>query len=295
MTQPIHVKVNGQNYIFEIQPWQTLLEVLREKLKLIKTKEGCGVGECGSCAVLMNRKAVNSCLVLAVDADGKDILTAEGLSDDVEYHPFNEALIGQGSMRASTEAPGRKEQQEFFTFCHVCPGHCSVKATLEDGKVVDIMPDRESGLPNELCPVKKGRFSIPEVLNHPDRLKYPQKRAGDRGAGKWERISWDEALDTIAKKLLALKETYGPESVAFGLGEPKGLEFAFAQRLASVFGTPNVVTPGWCCGIPSGMASTLTYGWNCVPDEEHSPRLMVLWAINNNHTSGGIRRETFER
>jgi anaerobic selenocysteine-containing dehydrogenase len=166
---------------------------------------------------------------------------------------------------------------------------------VEDGKVVDIVPDKESGLPNELCPVKKGRFSIPEVLHHPDRLKYPQKRVGARGKGKWERISWNEALDTIAQKLLTLKEAYGPESVAFGLGEPKGLEFAFAQRLATVFGTPNVVTPGWCCGIPSGMASTLTYGWNCVPDEEHPPRLMVFWAVNNNHTSGGIRRETFER
>jgi len=295
MKHQIHVKVNGQPHAFDVEPWQTLLEVLRENLKLIKTKEGCGVGECGSCAVIMNRKAVNSCLVLAVDANGKDILTAEGLAEDAEYHPFNEALIGQGSMRVSFEPPGSKSQHEFFTFCHVCPGHCSVKAIVEDGKVVDIIPDKESGLPNELCPVKKGRFSIPEVLHHPDRLKYPQKRVGARGEGKWERISWYEALDTIAQKLLTFKETYGPESVAFGLGEPKGLEFAFAQRLASAFGTPNVVTPGWCCGIPSGMASTLTYGWNCVPDEEHPPRLMVLWAINNNHTSGGIRRETFER
>ena len=295
MTQQIRVNVNGQACTFDVEPWYTLLEVLRENLKLIKTKEGCGVGECGSCAVIMNKRVVNSCLVLAIDANGKDILTAEGLAEDVEYHPFNEALIGQGSMRASAEAPGSKSQQEFFTFCHVCPGHCSVKATLEDGRVVDIVPDRESGLPNELCPVKKGRFSIPEVLNHPDRLKYPQKRIGARGEGKWERISWDEALDTIAQKLLTLKEAYGPESVAFGLGEPKGLEFAFAQRLASAFGTPNVVTPGWCCGIPSGMASTLTYGWNCVPDEEHLPSLIVLWAVNNNHTSGGIRREAFER
>ena len=293
--QQIRLKVNGQPYRFDVFPWQTLLEVLRESLKLIKTKEGCGVGECGSCAVIMNKKVVNSCLVLAVDADGKEILTAEGLAEDSEYHPFNEALIGQGSMRVSFEPPGSKSQQEFFTFCHVCPGHCSVKAIVEDGKVVDIIPDKESGLPNELCPVKKGRFLIPEVLHHPDRLKYPQKRVGARGEGKWERISWDEALDTIARKLLTLKETYGPESIAFGLGEPKGLEFAFAQRLASALGTPNVVTPGWCCGIPSGMASTLTFGWNCVPDEEHPPRLMVLWAINNNHTSGGMRRETFER
>ena len=295
MKQQIRLKVNGQDHTFDVEPSDTLLEVLRENLKLIKTKEGCGVGECGSCAVIMNKRAVNSCLILAVDANGKEIVTAEGMAEDQEYHPFNEALISQGSLRASFEKPGSKTQQEFFTFCHVCPGHCSVKATVEDGKVVDIVPDKESGLPNEFCPVKKGRFSIPEVLHHPDRLKYPQKRVGARGEGTWERISWDEALGTIAGKLSEFKEKYGPESVAFGLGEPKGLEFAFAQRLASAFGTPNVVTPGWCCGIPSGMASALTYGWNCVPDEEHLPRLMVLWAVNNNHTSGGMRRETFER
>jgi anaerobic selenocysteine-containing dehydrogenase len=82
-----------------------------------------------------------------------------------------------------------------------------------------------------------------EIFTHPDRLKYPMKRAGERGEDKWERITWDEALDTIAKKLLELKEKYGPESVAFGIGEPKGLEFAFSQRFASAFGTPNVVTP----------------------------------------------------
>lgn len=295
MAQQIRLTVNGKDYTFEVEPWDTLLEVLREELKLVKTKEGCSVGECGSCAVLMDKKAVNSCLILAVDADGSEILTAEGLAEDLEYHPFNEALMSQGAMRASIAPPGSRPQQEFFTFCHVCPGHCAVKATVEDGKVVDIMPDRESGLPNELCPVKKGRLSIPEVLNHPDRLKYPMKRAGKRGEGKWERISWDEALNTIATTMLDLKEKYGPESVAWGLGEPKGLEFAFAQRFATAWGTPNVITPGWCCGIPSGMASALTYGWNVVPDEEHPSKMVVLWAINNNHTSGGMRRETFER
>jgi anaerobic selenocysteine-containing dehydrogenase len=170
-----------------------------------------------------------------------------------------------------------------------------VKATVEDGKVVDIAPDRESGLPNELCPVKKGRLSIPEVLAHPDRLKYPLKRMGERGEGKWERISWDEALDTIATKLMAYKAQYGPESVAWCLGEPKGLEFAFAQRFATAFGTPNVITPGWCCGVPSGMASALTYGWNVVPDEEQPSKMVVLWAVNNNHTASGMRREAFER
>lgn len=294
MKQRIQLTVNGEAYKFEVEPWQTLLEVLRDNLKLTRTKEGCSVGECGSCAVIMDRKAVNSCLVLAVDADGKKIVTAEGLAEEAEFHPFHEALVSQGAMRVSFESPGTKPRQEFFTFCHVCPGHCSVKATVEDGKVVDIAPDMESGLPNELCPVKKGRLSIPEILGHHDRLKYPQKRVGARGEGKWERISWDEALDTITRKLTELREKYGAECVAFGLGEPKGLEFAFAQRFATVFGTPNVVTPGWCCGVPSGLASTFTYGWNCIPDEEYLPRLIVLWGININHTSGGMRRESLE-
>ena len=77
------------------------------------------------------------------------------------------------------------------------------------------------------------------------------QRIGDRGEGKWERISWDEALDTIAAKFKAIKDKYGPEAVAFGLGEPKGMEFAYAQRFASAFGTPSVVTPAWFCGVAS--------------------------------------------
>src|SRR5450759_4264436 len=294
MKRQIQLKVNGEDYTFEVEPWDTLVEALRDNLKLMKTKEGCGVGECASCAIIMDKKAVNSCLVLAIDANGKSIITAEGLAEDAEYHPFGDALIGEGSMRVSFDAPGSKTQQEFFTFCHVCPGRCSIKATLEDGKVVDISPDKESGLPNEQCPVKKGRFSIPEVLSHPDRLTYPMKRVGARGEGKWERISWDEALDTVAEKLLTLKEQHGPESVAFGLGEPKGLEFAFAQRLASAFGTPSVVTPGWSCGVPKAMAGAFTYGSPVVCDGDHLPALIVMWGANMNQTTGGFRRENLE-
>jgi thiosulfate reductase/polysulfide reductase chain A len=67
---------------------------------------------------------------------------------------------------------------------------------------------------------------------------------GPRGSGQWERISWDEALDTIAERLKQYRADFGPESVAMCLGEPKSMEFAFAQRFASMFGTPNVITPG---------------------------------------------------
>ena len=295
MPRQITMKVNGESQTFAANAWDTLLDLLRDNLKMMKTKEGCGVGECGSCAVIVNKKAINSCLMLAGDADGAVVVTAEGLADDMEYHPFVDNLIGEGSLRVTPVAPGSVTRKEVFTFCHVCPGRCAIKAVIEDGRVVDILPDKESGLPNEQCPVKKGRMSIPEVLTHPQRLTHPMKRAGAKGEGKWQRISWDEALDTIAAKMLALKDEYGPEAVAFGLGEPKGLEFAFAQRLASAFGTPNVVTPGWCCGVPTGMASALTYGWNCVPDQETLPRLIVAWAVNNNFTSGGMRRESFEQ
>ena len=135
-----------------------------------------------------------------------------------------------------------KLRQDFLTFCYICAFKCSRKVTVEDGKIVEVDRDLESGLPTEWCPSAKGQ-SVIEIYYHPERLKYPQKRIGARGEGKWERISWDEALDTIAEKLTELKEKYGPESLAMCLGEPKGLEFAWGHRFASAFGTPNVPTP----------------------------------------------------
>lgn len=292
MKHQIKLTVNGELHEITVEPWQTLLDVLRNEFKFAKTKEGCGAGECGSCTVSMDRKTVNSCLVLAVDADGKDIVTLEGMAEESEFHPLMESCIDQGAIRASFVSPGTKARHEFFTFCHLCAGHCSVKAIVEDGKVVDMAPDMESGLPSELCPVKKGRLSIPEVLSHRDRLLYPQKRVGARGEGKWERISWDEALDTIAFRFNELKEKHGPASVALCLGEPKGLEFALAQRFASAFGTPTVVTPGWSCGTPMGQSSVFTCGANPVADEDNLPSLIVLWGCNAIHTSCVLRRES---
>ncbi|MDE3077708.1 MAG: molybdopterin-dependent oxidoreductase, partial [Chloroflexota bacterium] len=296
MKHEIRLTVNGELRELAVDPWQTLLDVLVTKFRLARTKEGCGVGECGSCAVSLDRKLVCSCLVLAVDADGKDVVTMERLATEPGFQPIMEAFVhpDQGALRTSTGAAGTRTSTEVFTFCHLCAGHCSMKAIVEDGRVVDLEPDMESGLYSEQCALKKGRLTIPEVLRHKDRLLYPQKRVGARGEGKWRRISWDEALSTIAAKFNELKETLGPESVAFGLGEPKGMEFAFAQRLATAFGTPTVVTPGWSCGIPKGMAGAFTYGSGCVSDDDHTPALAVLWGSNMVHTTGGLRRETLE-
>ena len=295
MKHKISFTLNGKQSDLEVEPWDTLIEVLRRDFKFRGTKEGCSVGKCGTCAVIMDRKTVNACLVLAMDADGANIITTEGLAGEAEFHPFHEAFVTQGVMRASDSAPGMKPKQEYFTFCHLCCGHCSIKATVEDGKVVDIAPDMESGFANELCPVKKSRLSIPEVLTHPDRLKYPLKRVGEKGEGKWKEISWDEALETIAKRLGELKEKHGPESLAMCLGEPKGMEYGFGQRFASAFGTPNVVTPGWSCGIPGLHAFRYTLGQSVVVDEENVPSLIVIWGLNVNHMSWGVRREMLQR
>jgi thiosulfate reductase/polysulfide reductase chain A len=137
----------------------------------------------------------------------------------------------------------KQEKHWHHVFCHICPSHCARKVAVENGEIVAVEPDPGSGYPSAKCVFDKSQI-MKEVRSHADRLKYPQKRVGARGDGKWERISWDEALDTIAAKITKYKSEFGPDSVAFCLGEPKEMEFAFAQRFASAFGTANVVTPG---------------------------------------------------
>ena len=178
-----------------------------------------------------------------------------------------------------------EDQTTASTFCRLCFNRCSLKATISEGKLVKIEPDKESGLESTLCP--KG-IALPEILNHPERLKYPLKRSGARGENKWRRISWDEALDFIADKLKELKECFGPECVALVLGDPKGLELAFVQRFASAFRTPNVVTPGHLCHVPGEVASTYTFGSACYADTEHRPSLILVWGSNPLHTRNSM-------
>ena len=294
-TERIEITVNGKRHRFTVEPRTTLLEVLRDELKFTTTKEGCGVGECTSCAVIVDEKPVNSCLFLAIDADGCNVVTLEGMASAQGQQPMQEGFIDHGALQARADGVQPAERRQVLTFCHICAGHCAVKVTVAGNVIVDMEPDTESGLPNEQCVVRKGRMSIPEIHSHRDRLLYPMKRTGARGEGKWQRISWDEALDTIAAKLADVRDRFGPEYFVMGLGEPKGMEFAFGERFASSFGTPNVVTPGWMCGVPFAVAQNFTFGTGAIPDEEHAPALIVCWGINPNHTSGSLRRETFSK
>lgn len=102
----IKVTVNGILYELSVQPWETLLDVIREHLGLTGTKEGCGLGECGACTIIMDGKTVNSCLVLAVEADDRVITTIEGLANGDELHPIQEAFVKCGGLQCGFCTPG---------------------------------------------------------------------------------------------------------------------------------------------------------------------------------------------
>ncbi len=95
----IKITVNNKTYELQVKPWATLLDVIRDDLGLIGTKEGCGEGECGACTVIMDGQAVNSCIILAAEADGKAITTIEGLADGDKLHPIQEAFLEAGGMQ----------------------------------------------------------------------------------------------------------------------------------------------------------------------------------------------------
>ena len=102
----VKITINGNKKTLDIDPSMTLLEILRKKLLLTGTKEGCGKGECGSCTVIMNGKTVNSCLVLGSQIDGAEITTIEGLSDGEKIHPIQKAFIEEGAVQCGFCIPG---------------------------------------------------------------------------------------------------------------------------------------------------------------------------------------------
>jgi carbon-monoxide dehydrogenase small subunit len=104
--EEIVLKVNGINYQVEVEPWRTLVEVLRETLGLTGTKKSCNEGECGACTVMMDGRPVASCLVLAMDAQGKEIVTIEGLSQGERLHPIQEAFLKHGAIQCGFCTPG---------------------------------------------------------------------------------------------------------------------------------------------------------------------------------------------
>lgn len=106
MMKEIRLTVNGEEIYAHIEPNKTLLWFLREKLGLTGTKEGCGAGECGACTVILNGKAVNSCLVMALEADGGEVLTIEGEAKNGQLSNLQRAFIEKNALQCGFCTPG---------------------------------------------------------------------------------------------------------------------------------------------------------------------------------------------
>jgi carbon-monoxide dehydrogenase small subunit len=105
-TKRIRVTVNGQSYQKEVSAGRSLLDFLRLDLNLTGTKEGCGEGECGACSVILGKKLVDSCLILAVEADGQKIETIEGVASDGRFHPVQTTFAEKGGAQCGFCTPG---------------------------------------------------------------------------------------------------------------------------------------------------------------------------------------------
>lgn len=164
------------------------------------------------------------------------------------------------------------------TTCGMCSAACGVRVHVAGGRALKVEGDPESPVNRgAICP--KGRAAV-EYLYHPERLTHPLRRRGPRGAGRWERVAWDEALDAVAEELTRARAGSGPESVALVQGASKGFIQGYAERLAHAFGTPNVTTTGHLCFLPRLIAAKMTCGYYPIPDYAGRPALLVLWGAN---------------
>ena len=126
----IECTVNGKLSRFHAYPIARVLDVLREELKLTGTKEGCGEGECGACAVLMNGAIVNSCLVPAIETDGADIRTIEGIASGAQLHAVQEAFLECGGAQCGMCTPGMVIAAVALIERHPHPGDAEIREGL---------------------------------------------------------------------------------------------------------------------------------------------------------------------
>ncbi len=161
--------------------------------------------------------------------------------------------------------------------CRMCHGGCGILVYVKDGKIAKIAGDPD-------CPINHGTLcskgiAASQLVYHPDRLTYPVRRIGSKGSGKWERISWDEALDAIAEKILSYKKSFGAESIVMGYGTGRENE-AVIYRFANLLGSPNTLTAGHFCYGPRIATTIITCGTNPIVDYENNPKCIMVWGNN---------------
>ena len=173
-------------------------------------------------------------------------------------------------------------------YCALCTAHCATIATVNEGKVTRLVGDPDHPNGGVFC--VKGK-AAPELVYHPDRLDYPLKRTrpkGDADPG-WQRITWDQALDEIAEKLISIRERYGARAVALAKGTGGGTSVSDAERwlarFLNSFGSPNWVSTTHVCNWHKDTGFTYTFGVEIpTPDVAHSGTFL-LWGHNPSSTS----------
>ena len=171
-----------------------------------------------------------------------------------------------------------EEVKKIRTVCRSCHGGCGVIAHVKDGKVIKVEGDSESPISHgTLC--SKG-LAITQLAYHPDRILYPMKKV-DNG---WERITWDEALDTVIGKFKEVIKEHGPESIVIGQGTGRDYE-SHLYRFANLLGTPNVLTAGHMCYVSRVAATLITCGNLPICDYKAEPKCIVMWACNPQWTN----------
>ena len=206
------------------------------------------------------------------------IAAGEGYREQITINTKNKYSIKRGHMVAKT----------ILTFCQHCHMKCRVFCRVKDGKVTHVV--NAMGLEGA-----KGVAS-PELVYHPDRVIYPLKRVEKRGEGRWERISWDEALDIMAKRFSEIKEKYGGGAIAtiWGCGHKvpaSAATFMFSQ----VVGTPNVMNINQQCDLPLDIAQQTTFGENILSDQTPHLRYakcILIWGASTRHNRTPMDKDT---
>ncbi|MGI6333454.1 MAG: molybdopterin-containing oxidoreductase family protein [Saccharofermentanales bacterium] len=217
--------------------------------------------------------------------------------DDLEL-----VLSGPESFAPLTEsdAGADDEVQKINTCCRACISNCGVIAHVRNGRVIKLEGNPEDRMSKgAMC--AKGLAGI-QALYHPNRNKYPMQRVGERGENKWKRISWEEAIDIIARKLMETREKYGAETVFCSTGGGGNPEIWSIARFCNIFGTPNWFEPGCAqCYLPRVLATAMMYGGDdsSIADsnaleiyfpEDTEMQSLVLWGTDPSYSctaSGG--------
>lgn len=164
--------------------------------------------------------------------------------------------------------------------CGFCGGACLVDTYCKDGKVIKVEGNKSLPTANGRVCVKGA--ALKQTLYHPDRLLYPMKRVGERGEGKFERISWEEALTTIAQKMTETKENYDAKQTLIYAGHPKWFRPQLTE-FANAYGTPNFGTESSTCAYAVGMANHANYGkgiFFMMPDMMRC-KTLCIWGVNS--------------